>query len=454
MDLVLSHALLPDGFADDVRVKVERGTITAVVPNARDAGGVARRVEGIALPGLPNLHSHAFQRGMAGLAERRGPLGDSFWTWREVMYRFLGRLSPEDVEAIAAFAYLEMLERGFTTVGEFHYLHNDPAGRPYGDPAELAGRVAAAARETGIGLTLIPCFYAQGGFGAAPPTEGQRRFVTDLDGFGRLLARVRALVRALPAGAVGVAPHSLRAVTPGALREVVAMAEGGPVHIHAAEQTREVEDCLAWSGRRPVEWLLDEAGPDARWCLIHATHMSADETARLARSGAAVALCPLTESSLGDGIFPGPDYLAAGGAFGIGTDSNIEIDAAGELRQLEYAQRLAQRGRNLMTVREGESTGLRLVREALAAGPRALAQPIGAIAPGRRADIVVLDLGHPGFAGSGPESWLDCWLFSAGRDAVSTVIAGGEVVVEEGRHMAREPIARRYVAAMRRIMDL
>ncbi|WP_375461937.1 formimidoylglutamate deiminase [uncultured Enterovirga sp.] len=450
--LFLDDALLPGGFARNVRVDLDdRGTILAVEPDApRGDQAAAAALPGIAIPGLPNLHSHAFQRGMAGLAERRSPTGDSFWTWREVMYRFLAALSPDDVEAIAAFAYVEMLERGFTGVGEFHYLHHDVDGRPYADPAELAGRIVAAAGTAGIGLTLLPSFYARGGF-AAPPDDSQRRFATDLEGFARLLDATRAHAGRLPGAKVGTAPHSLRAVPSAWLAAVASLAPEGPIHIHAAEQLREVEECLAATGRRPVELLLDKAGLDRRWCLIHATHMSASETAGLAASGAVAGLCPITEASLGDGIFPGPAYLAAGGPFGIGTDSNIDIDAAGELRQLEYSQRLCLRGRNLMTTEPTESTGQRLLAEALAGGAQALAQPMGAIAPGRRCDLVLLDADHPAFAGAGPETWLDAWIFSAGREAVSTVVAGGRVVVSEGRHVAREPVLRRYRDTMRRL---
>ena len=446
----LDHALLPSGFARDVAVAVEDGLITSVRPGA--PVGAAERIAGIAVPGMPNLHSHAFQRGMAGLAERRGPADDSFWTWREVMYRFLGRLSPEDVEAIAAYAYLEMLEGGFTLVGEFHYLHHDTDGRPYADVAELSGRIAAAAAATGIGLTLLPCFYAQGGFGGRPPTEGQRRFLNDPDSFARILEGARRHLAALPHARMGIAPHSLRAVTPEALQAIVRMAPDGPIHIHAAEQWLEVEDCVAWSGQRPVEWLLEHAGLDERWCLIHATHMTADETERLAETGAVAGLCPLTEASLGDGTFEGPAYLRSGGAFGIGTDSNIQIDAAAELRQLEYSQRLYHRGRNLMTLDDGESTGRRLFTAALAGGARAMAQPMGAIAPGRRADFVVLDSGHPALAAAGPESWLDCWIFSAGRGLVKDVVAGGQRVVTEGRHQSRDAIAARYRAILARLV--
>ncbi|HET7253078.1 MAG TPA: formimidoylglutamate deiminase, partial [Xanthobacteraceae bacterium] len=375
-ELFFDHALLPSGWARDVRVTVADGAIAAIAEAAPRAG--ADRVPGIAVPGLPNVHCHAFQRGMAGLAERRGPTADSFWTWREVMYHFLQRLSPDDVEAIAAFAYLEMLESGFTTVGEFHYLHHDVDGRPYAKLAEMAERIAAASAQTRIGLTLLPSFYAYGGFGGAPPASGQRRFINDPERFLDLVQQARATVAALPQGRVGIAPHSLRAVTPATLRAVCQATPEGPIHIHGAEQIREVEECVAAFGRRPVEWLLENAALDERWCVIHATHTTADEIKALAASRAVVGLCPLTEASLGDGIFDGAAYLAAGGRFGIGTDSNIQIDAAAELRQLEYGQRLERRARNVMTQAPGESTGRRLYSSALAAGAQALQRPVGA----------------------------------------------------------------------------
>jgi formiminoglutamate deiminase len=441
-ELFFDHALLPSGWARDVRIAVERGSISALSENA--TRGRADRIAGIAVPGLPNLHCHAFQRGMAGLAERRGPATDSFWTWREVMYRFLDRLTPDHVEAIAAFAYMEMLESGFTTVGEFHYLHHDVDGRPYADLGEMAARIATAACETRIGLTLLPSFYAYGGFGAAPPAPGQRRFLNDPDRFLRLVERTRAIVGPLPAGRVGVAPHSLRAVTPETLRVVCRAAPDGPIHIHAAEQSREVDESIASLGCRPVQWLLDDAGLDHRWCVVHATHTVGAEVRALAASGAVAGLCPLTEASLGDGIFDGAGYLTAGGCFGVGTDSNIQIDAAAELRQLEYGQRLTRRARNVLALREGESTGRRLIDGALAGGTRALQRPVGALAVGARADVVLLDAGHPDLASRGGDQWLDAWIFVTGRAAVSSVVVGGEIVVEAGRHRGRSTIDARY----------
>jgi formimidoylglutamate deiminase len=445
------HALLPSGWARDVRITVADGTVRSVAQGASRAG--AECIAGIAVPGVPNLHCHAFQRGMAALAERRGPRADSFWTWREVMYHFLEHLSPNDVEAIAAFAYMEMLEAGFTTVGEFHYLHHDVDGGTYADIAEMAARIAAASVATRIGLTLLPSFYANGGFGGAPPISGQRRFLNDPDRFLRLVERTRAVVAGLPEARIGIAPHSLRAVTPATLRAVCLATPEGPIHIHAAEQLKEVSESVAALGGRPVEWLLDNAGLDARWCVIHATHTTKREIRALAASGAVVGLCPLTEASLGDGIFDGAEYLAAGGRFGIGTDSNIQIDAAAELRQLEYGQRLARRARNVMTMQQGESTGRRLLDAALAAGAQALLQPIGALAVGARADVVVLDANHPDLAARCGDQWLDTWIFIAGRAVVKTVLVGGEIVVDAGRHRMRPAIEAKYKSVISKLVS-
>jgi formiminoglutamate deiminase len=440
------RAFLPAGWARDVRIDVADGAITRVTTDA--PRGDATHIAGFAIPGMPNLHCHAFQRGMAGLAEKRGPAHDSFWTWREVMYRFLGKLTPDDVEAITAFAYMQMLETGFTAVGEFHYLHHDVGGRPYADLAEMAARIAAAANQTGIGLTLLPALYLYGGFGGAAPNEGQRRVLNHAERYAALLARTREIVRGLPDARVGIAPHSLRAVTPRMLRDVIALHGDGPIHIHAAEQTKEVAECIAAFGATPVAWLLDNANVDARWCLIHATHMTEDETRRLAASGAVAGLCPLTEASLGDGIFSGAEYFAAGGRFGIGSDSNIEIGTAAELRMLEYSQRLKRHTRNVFA-QEGESTGMRIYREACRGGAQALGREIGAIEAGKRADIVVLDVAHPDVADAAGA--LDSYVFVAGAALVKSVMVGGHIAVAEGRHGQHDAITARYRETIRRL---
>ena len=438
--LWFEKALLPTGWAERVRVAHADGAIVSVESGVEPAPEDERHA--VALPGLCNVHSHGFQRGMAGLSERRGRADDDFWSWREVMYRFLDRLSPDDIATISAQAYVEMLESGFTRVGEFHYLHNAPDGARYADPAETTGAIVAAAEASGIGLTLLPVFYAHADFGGTPPVPGQRRFVSDLDGFARLVEASRAK---LPAdAAIGIAPHSLRAVTPAELAAILPLTDG-PIHIHAAEQLREVEACLAWSGARPVQWLLDHAPVDRRWCLIHATHLTDSECDRLAASGAVAGLCPVTEANLGDGIFPAVRYLAAGGRFGVGTDSNILIDAASELRALEASQRLAHRRRALLADDAQPSVGETLFGAALDGGAQALGVGTG-IAPGAPADLVSLALDHPSFAGASSATLLDRWVFAGGK--VDCVWRGGRRQVSGGRHRDAAAIAARYRATL------
>ena len=443
------QALLPGGWANDVRLTIAGGLVCDLaVGTVPEAGDDCRA---IGLPGMPNLHSHAFQRGMAGLAETRGPGSDSFWTWRETMYRFVDRLDPDALEAIAALAYAEMLETGFTRVGEFHYLHHDASGAPFAEPAAMSTAIAAAADATGIGLTHLPGFYAHGGFGGAAPDAAQRRFVTDLDGFAALLDRIRATCANLPDAVVGIAPHSLRAVTAEELGALVPLASGGPIHIHIAEQVREVEDCLAWSGACPVEWLLANAPVDARWCLVHATHMTDVETRALARCGAVAGLCPITEANLGDGLFPAAAFREFGGRFGIGSDSNVLIDMSEELRLLEYGQRLATRSRNVMATGPGGSTGQALFDAALVGGAQALGVA-GGLAVGQAADMIALDPDHPPLAGKRGQALTDAFVFAAGRSAIDTVWRRGAIVVEGGRHRSRDAIAARYRQVLAKLL--
>ncbi|MER8446611.1 formimidoylglutamate deiminase [Mesorhizobium sp. M1066] len=438
------QALLPNGWRDNVRITLAEGRITAVQPGAAATADDERHA--ILLPGMPNLHSHAFQRGMAGLAELRGPSADSFWSWREVMYRFALSMTPNQVEAVAAQLYVEMLEAGFSRVGEFHYLHHDRDGKPYANLAEMAERIAAAAGETGIGLTLLPVFYAHSSFGGAVPNEGQRRFINDVNRFSRLVEKCRESVRALNQAVVGVAPHSLRAATPEELIEVTAMAPDGPIHIHIAEQVKEVEDCLAWSGARPVEFLLGHAKVDKRWCLIHATHMTDAETVGMARSGAIAGLCPITEANLGDGTFAAPLFREHGGRYGVGSDSNVLIGLPDELRQLEYSQRLAHRARNVLAV-AGGSTGRALFDAALDGGSVALGAGASAIAAGASADLVSLDPKNPSLAGKTGDAILDAWIFANGSK-VDCVWVHGRKQVSGGRHVKREAIAGRFRSVM------
>jgi formimidoylglutamate deiminase len=441
-------ALLADGWADHVRLTLQDGTIAAVEAGVAPAPGDERG--GAALPGLPNLHSHAFQRALAGRAERRGPGGDDFWSWRTGMYRLAERVGPEDLEAIAGMAYAEMLEAGFTRVGEFHYVHHDRDGVPYTEPAEMAAAIAAAADATGIGLTLLPVFYAQSGFGGLPPTPGQRRFITSPQTYARLLEASRGAVAPLPDAVVGIAPHSLRAVTPESLAEVLALAPKGPVHIHIAEQTKEVDDCLAWSGSRPVQWLYDRFEVDGRWCLVHATHVDSRELSLIAMSQAVAGLCPITEANLGDGVFPARDFLDLNGAFGVGSDSNVLIDPAEELRLLEYGQRLTARRRNVLAGADGD-TGWTLWRGAWMGASRALGVEPEVIGEGAPATFISLDPGHPALLDAPADELIPRWLFAARAPAVDGVWRLGRKLVSGGRHVARDEIVRDYRETLARL---
>lgn len=471
---LLDRALLPSGWADSVRLRVgDGGRIEAVEAgdDHPDAEPPGERIRGIVVPGVPNLHSHAFQRAMAGLAERGSGAGDSFWGWRQVMYRFLRELGPEEIEAVAAQLYVEMLRAGYTSVAEFHYLHRDPDGQPYAAPAETSLRLLAAADAAGIGLTLLPCLYTSGGFGGVPLEGEQRRFRLSVEELLGLVEELRGEVTgdADPGGnspghssrafRVGLALHSLRAVTPGELAAAVegvrARDPAAPVHVHAAEQPAEVEACLEWSGARPVEWLLDRAPVDRRWCLVHATHVDDREIDRLADSGAVAGLCPTTEANLGDGLFPLPRYLDRGGRLGIGSDSHVTVSPSEELRWLEYGQRLAL-GRRAVAARGGggddaPSTGRRLLDAALAGGGAALGQPAGRLEPGARADWIVLDPDHPVLAGRTGDGALDAWIVSGDRSPVRDVMVAGEWRVRDGLHPGEERIAARYRAVARRL---
>ncbi|MEG1679344.1 MAG: formimidoylglutamate deiminase [Stenotrophomonas sp.] len=442
-----AQALLPQGWARDVRIDSVAGVITAVV--AGEAwDGQSQRLE-VVVPGLGNLHSHAFQRAMAGLTEVGGRSGDSFWSWRELMYRFLDRLDPDTFQAIAAQAYMEMLESGFTRVGEFHYLHHTENGSRYADHAEMSVRVAAAADETGLGLTLLPVFYAHSDFGGAAPTPAQRRFLHDIDGFADLLEGCKRALADTPDAVLGLAPHSLRASTPQELQALVALASG-PIHIHIAEQTREVDACLAWSGQRPVEWLYANAAVDARWCLVHATHVNEKEVQLMADSGAVVGLCPSTEANLGDGLFPMREFVRVGGRFGVGSDSNVLIDAAEELRLLEYGQRLQLRGRNVLS--PGDlSSGRWLFQQAGEGGAQALGVQAG-LSVGAAADLLELDAQHPAMLDRSGDALLDSWLFAARNGALRSVWRNGRALVRDGRHVNRDVINARYRAALARIL--
>lgn len=445
------QALLPRGWADGVRVELGAdGRIASVSAGTAPQG---MRV-GLLLPAMANLHSHAFQRAMAGLSESRGDQpSDSFWTWRQIMFRFLDHLTPEDVEAIAALVQMEMLEAGYATNVEFHYLHHQPGGAAYDDPAEMAARIVAAAQRTGIGLTLLPVHYQFGGLDRRPLGPGQVRFGTTPDEFARLLDASESALAALPPDAgIGVAPHSLRAVSPEGLALCAGLRPQRPLHMHLAEQIPEIEEVRAATGQRPVEWLLDHADPDRRWTLIHLTHMTEDETRRLAATGAVAGLCPITEASLGDGIFNGTIWREAGGQLGFGSDSNIRISLSEELRGLEYSQRLRDRGRAILA-EPGRSTGRVLYEAGLDGGASAAGRETGAIAAGMWGDLLAVGTDNPVMVGRRGDAALDSLVFAGGDGLASDVWAAGRHVVTGGRHIARDRIAADYMACIRRLQD-
>ena len=446
-----SQALLPSGWAADVALSVgPEGAIAAIeTGTAAQAGDVT--AAGPVLPPLANLHSHAFQRAMAGLAEVSGHGDDSFWTWRDTMYRTVGALSPDDVEVIATRLYVDMLKCGYGRVGEFHYLHHDQSGAPYADRTEMSASILAAAAASGIGMTLLPVFYAHANFGGMAPTEGQRRFIHGIDDFLALMEALRP--QAAAAGAtLGYAFHSLRAATPEEMRAILAAAPGdGPIHIHVAEQQAEVDASLAWSRRRPLAWLLDEMPVDARWCLIHATHANDDEVRLLAASGAVAGLCPTTEASLGDGIFPATAYRSLGGGLGIGSDSHVSTSPSEELRLLEYGQRLRDERRVRLVNGPGRSNGRDLFDTALAGGAQALGQATSGLQVGAAADLVVLDGSNPFIATAKGDAILDRWLFALGDRAVRDVMVAGRWQIIDRQHRLDASIDQKFRGVLARL---
>ncbi|MFT5743182.1 MAG: formimidoylglutamate deiminase [Paracoccaceae bacterium] len=444
-------ALLPTGWALDVRVDIDdAGRISAVQTNAAMAGD--RR--DLLLPAPVNVHSHAFQRAMAGLTERRGPSpSDSFWTWRQLMFRFLDRLSPDHVEAITAFVQMEMLEAGYATNAEFHYLHHQPSGAPYDSIAEMSERIVAAAAQTGIGLCLLPVHYQFGGCDGRDLTAGQIRFGNDLDRFQMLHEGAVAALSRLPDDTGrGVAPHSLRAVSVENLKSYGAHFPTGPIHMHLAEQAPEVDEVCAHWGARPVEWALDNMGLDARWCLIHCTQMAPQETVRLAQSGAVAGLCPITESSLGDGIFDAVRWTNAGGAIAVGSDSNIRISLSEELRTLDYSQRLRD-GTRAALASSDHATGRRMLEGILQGGAQASQRKSGRLEVGYWADMLTLDTDNEHMWGRTQDTALDAWIFAGDDRLVRDVWSAGRHMVKDGQHIARTDIIATYKRTIDALKD-
>ena len=446
------RALLPTGWSANVRIEVGAdGCLTQITANS-DAQG-AEYLSGPVLPGMPNLHSHAFQRAMAGLAEVAGNPNDSFWTWRDLMYRLVGKISPEQLGVIARQLYIEMLKAGYTSVAEFHYVHHDLSGQPYANSAELALRISEAARSAGIGLTLLPVLYSHSGFGGQAPNEGQRRFINSTEQYLKLQQQLKPLLAQQSAQALGLCFHSLRAVTPEQIHEVLQASDTAcPVHIHIAEQQKEVDDCLSWSGKRPIQWLYDNVEVDQRWCLVHATHANAHEVQRMAQSKAVAGLCLTTEANLGDGIFPAVDYLAQGGRMGIGSDSHVSLSVVEELRWLEYGQRLRDQRRNRMYRSDQPMVGRTLYDAALAGGAQAMGQAVAGLAVGQRADWLVLDGNDPYLATAQDDAILNRWLFAGGDRQVRDVMANGQRVVRDGRHADEQVSSRDFTRVLRELL--
>ena len=454
-ELLFSKMLTDKGWSRNVLVEIDsQGMIRRI--DADMDGAQAQMIGGVAIPGVPNAHSHAHQRLLAGLAET-GAGQDSFTRWRELMYRIVGRIVPDRFQAVAALAYMEMLKSGYTSVAEFHYLHHEAGGSPYAQPAEMGLRCIDAAENAGIALTLLPSLYAYGGFGPAPAGVGQARFVCDAGGYMDIYSALAKAVEDRPEVRLGFAPHSLRAVDEPLLKEVLAGVRqtdpDAPVHMHVAEQRSEVEDCLAWCGATPVQRLLDSIAVDAHWNLVHATHMSDSERSALAATQASVVLCPTTEANLGDGTFPARKWLDLEGRFSIGSDSQIMISPTAELRLLEYAQRLASESRNVLAEESGESLGRVLLECALMGGAVALAQRCGVLEEGARADIVVLDSEHPALIARDGDEVLDSWIFAGGAACVRDVFVGGRQVVSGGRHVNEPEIVARYREAARALLQ-
>ncbi len=451
-------ALLPDGWADNVLIEYDKDGWIVGVDTDKQPGAIAADAEfvsGPLVPGIPNVHSHAFQRAMAGLAERGSSKKDNFWSWRETMYRFSAALGPDDMEALAAQVYVEMLKAGYTSVGEFHYIHHQAGGKPYDDRAIMSRQLIRAALETGIAITHMPVLYAYSGFGAQPPMEGQKRFINTVPEMMGIVEALHKDFSHAPQATIGFAHHSLRAVSPEMLREgtqaMQALIPGAPIHIHAAEQMSEVENCIAWSNKRPVEWLLENANVDENWTFVHCTHMTDMETDALAISGVVAALCPTTEANLGDGIFPLVRFQQAGGRFAIGSDSHISVSPIEELRWLEYVQRLVHRERTLIKEHDIPSTGAVLFENAVRGGAQSLGRKTGRIEAGHRADFLVLDGGLPFMEGRVRDHILDASIFAANVNPVRDVMAGGRWVVRNGRHKREDQMLERYRKVMAKL---
>lgn len=446
MRIFSNRAWRSNGWSENAAITINDGVIVSIETGTKPEPDDI--LVDTLLPAQANLHSHSFQRAMAGMTEFRAAGQDSFWTWRTLMYQFLDHLTPDQIEAIAALVFMEMQEAGYASVGEFHYVHHQPGGHFYDDRAELSARILAAALHSGIGLTHLPVLYTYGGIDKAPLTGGQHRFGNSVDGFVDLMDAIEKTMIGVPDDYhLGIAPHSLRATAPDELARVTQEFGHRPVHMHIAEQPKEVLEISQWLGQRPVEWLLAHQDVDQDWCLIHATHMTTAETKAVARSGAVVGLCPITESNLGDGPFNGPEFIENFGCFGIGSDSNIRISLTEELRTLEYSQRLRDLSRNVM-VEESRSVGQYLYLTAASSGARAIHRHAGSIETGLLADFVAIDSTDPHLCALAPQQLFDGLCFAADDRVITDLWSAGRHMVQNGKHIKRQEILRSYRKAI------
>jgi formimidoylglutamate deiminase len=452
MKLFVEKILLADGWASDKTLTIEQGIITEI-----SAGKIAgaEQAKGVVIPGMVNCHSHAFQRAFAGFSEQGSEGQDSFWTWRNIMYKFVGQLNSADAEVIASQLYIEMLKMGYTRVAEFHYLHHDIDGENHESLSAMAQAIFRAAEHSGIGLTLLPVLYRFSGFGPKEATEGQKRFINSVEQFNALVSECFELAKLQANCNVGIAPHSLRAVDKSSLLAAVAHVRSldaqAPIHIHIAEQQKEVEDCLAHYGQRPVQWLLDNAVLDKHWCLIHATHIDEQERQGIIASQATAGICPTTEANLGDGIFPTDEFMTENGTFAIGSDSHISVNPIEELRWLEYAQRLIKQQRALLATNEQKSVGLNLWQKAAAGGAQSTNSNTGALAIGKQADLLVLDDSQLRLFAHDDNHLLDSVIFASQRNLVLDVMVNGHWTIRDGKHRLEQANADKFAELLARL---
>ncbi|MBU2970046.1 formimidoylglutamate deiminase [Pseudoalteromonas sp. C2R02] len=445
MKLFAHKVLLNDGWANDKTISITDGVITAITDGQDSDAQVAN---GAVIPGMVNCHSHAFQRAFAGFSEQGSEGQDSFWTWRKIMYQFLDQLSADDAQAIASQLYIEMLKMGYTRVAEFHYLHHQIDGENYTPLATMAESIFKAAKTSGIGLTMLPVMYRFSGFGPLEPNDGQKRFINSVEQFNQLVSDCFSLTNDYSNTNVGIAPHSLRAVDKASLHSAVnhvrSLDDKAPIHIHISEQQKEVDDCLAHYGERPVQWLLNNADLDKHWCLIHATHIDENERRGIIKTGAIAGICPTTEANLGDGIFPTTEFLAEDGTFAIGSDSHISVNPIEELRWLEYAQRLIKQQRAILATSEQASVGLNLWQRAALGGAQSTNSNTGSLEIGKQADLLVLDANQTKLFANSDKNLLDSLIFASQKNPVQDVMVNGTWVIESGKHADEEICANKF----------